>query len=97
MSARIQTWFPFNVQVCLNGREWLGRQLAEAGIDFVRHPMQHFHSPDLMRFLGRKAHGIIRKVQKSHRYTLTPEGNQLTAALSAARNATLEQLLREAA
>ena len=37
MNARIQTWFPFNVQVCLNGREWLGRQLTEAGIDFVRH------------------------------------------------------------
>jgi hypothetical protein len=27
MNARIQTWFPFNVQVCLNGREWLARQL----------------------------------------------------------------------
>ena len=23
MNARIQTWFSFNVQVCLNGREWL--------------------------------------------------------------------------
>jgi hypothetical protein len=139
MNARIQTWFPFNVQVCLNGREWLGRQLTEAGIDFVRHDncfpavadvaraaalldaqlatewpkvlaeiarglnplhdaifaampmdyywsayqtewatdvmfhnpaalaslypalvrhaMQHFRSPDVMRFLGRKAHG----------------------------------------
>src|SRR3990172_7554263 len=21
--ARLQTWFPFNVQICLNGREWL--------------------------------------------------------------------------
>jgi hypothetical protein len=37
MSARIQTWFPFNVQVCLNGREWLARQLTAAGIGFVRH------------------------------------------------------------
>jgi hypothetical protein len=37
MNARIQTWFPFNVQICLNGREWLGRQLVEAGIGFVRH------------------------------------------------------------
>jgi len=27
MSARLQTWFPFNVQICLNGREWLSRQL----------------------------------------------------------------------
>lgn len=37
MNARIQTWFPFQVQVCLNGREWLARQLTEAGVDFVRH------------------------------------------------------------
>lgn len=141
MNARIQTWFPFNVQICLNGREWLGRQLTAAGIGFarhdncflavddlsratellsaqlatdwpgvlsaiarglnslhdevfaaapmdyywtayqtewatdvmfrdpvslaalypalVRHAMQHFHSPDVMRFLGRKAHGAF--------------------------------------
>lgn len=141
MNARIQTWFPFNVQICLNGREWLGRQLASAGIGFtrhdncflavddlsrateflsaqlatdwpgvlaeiarglnplheeifaaapmdyywsayqtewatdvmfrdpaalaalypalVRHAMQHFKSPDIMRFLGRKAHGAF--------------------------------------
>ena len=36
MNARIQTWFPFNVQICLNGREWLARQLTKAGIGFVR-------------------------------------------------------------
>jgi hypothetical protein len=36
MSARIQTWLPFNVQVCLNGREWLAHQLTAAGIGFVR-------------------------------------------------------------
>lgn len=36
-SARIQTWFPFNVQVCLNGREWLACQLAREGrSDFKR-------------------------------------------------------------
>ncbi len=23
LNARIQTWFPFNIQICLNGREWL--------------------------------------------------------------------------
>ena len=27
MHARIQTWFPFTIQVCLNGREWLTRSL----------------------------------------------------------------------
>lgn len=36
--ARLQTWFPFNVQICLNGREWLARQLAVKGrTDFERH------------------------------------------------------------
>ena len=25
LNARIQTWFPFPIQVCLNGREWLAR------------------------------------------------------------------------
>lgn len=28
MNARIQTWFPFNIQVCMNGREWLARDLS---------------------------------------------------------------------
>ena len=31
MHARIQTWFPFRVYVCLNGREWLARQLERRG------------------------------------------------------------------
>jgi hypothetical protein len=140
MSARLQTWFPFQVQICLNGREWLARQLrrrsrsdfkradncftwlgnpefaqrlmdeqlttdwpqaldaiaravnplhetifksspmqyywsayqtewatdimfknprtlAELYPPLVRHAMEHFKSPDVMRFLGRKAHG----------------------------------------
>ena len=139
MNARIQTWFPFNIQVCLNGREWLARSLQRLGIRFkrldncfvqlqdaeraqrlldqqleldwtraltkiarmlnplhreifepwpmdyywsvyhsewatdllfeepaelarlyplwTRHAMLHFHSPDVMRFLGRKVHG----------------------------------------
>jgi hypothetical protein len=36
MSARLQTWLPFNVQVCLNGREWLARQLERRGSPFLR-------------------------------------------------------------
>lgn len=36
INARIQTWFPFNVQVCLNGREWLARQLENKGTGFRR-------------------------------------------------------------
>jgi hypothetical protein len=36
MHARLQTWFPFAVQVCLNGREWLARQLDRAGWSYQR-------------------------------------------------------------
>jgi hypothetical protein len=36
MSARIQTWFPLNLQVCLNGREWLSRQMDQEGIAYRR-------------------------------------------------------------
>jgi hypothetical protein len=36
MHARIQTWFPFRVSVCLNGREWLARQMDQAGLRYVR-------------------------------------------------------------
>jgi hypothetical protein len=36
MHVRIMTWFPMRVQVCLNGREWLARQLDAAGIAYQR-------------------------------------------------------------
>lgn len=34
MHARLQTWAPFTMQVCLNGREYLARRLTKAGIGF---------------------------------------------------------------
>jgi len=36
MHVRLQTWFPFAMQVCLNGREWLARQLDGAGLAYTR-------------------------------------------------------------
>jgi hypothetical protein len=36
MNARIQSWFPFRIQICLNGREWLARQMDAAGLHYVR-------------------------------------------------------------
>ena len=36
MHARIQTWFPFPIQICLNGREWLARQMGRADLAYVR-------------------------------------------------------------
>lgn len=37
MYARVQTWFPFTIQIGLNGREWLSRQLDAAGLSYRRH------------------------------------------------------------
>jgi hypothetical protein len=37
VSARIQTWFPFAVQICVNGREWLARRMDRAGLAYERH------------------------------------------------------------
>jgi hypothetical protein len=34
LNARIQTWFPFSIQICMNGRTWLARQMDDAGIDY---------------------------------------------------------------
>jgi hypothetical protein len=34
MHARIQTWFPFNIQIAINGREWLARQMDHIGLRY---------------------------------------------------------------
>jgi hypothetical protein len=36
LHVRLQTWFPFTVHVCINGREWLARQMDQAGIGYQR-------------------------------------------------------------
>jgi len=36
MNARLQTWMPFPIQICINGREWLSRQLDAAHQKYVR-------------------------------------------------------------
>lgn len=36
MNVRIQTWVPFAIQVCLNGREWLSRQMDKVGLAYER-------------------------------------------------------------
>jgi hypothetical protein len=36
MYTRIQTWFPFNIQIGMNGREYLARQMDKHGMDYIR-------------------------------------------------------------
>ncbi len=37
MHVRLQAWIPYEIQVYVNGREWLARQLDKAGIGYRRH------------------------------------------------------------
>ena len=37
LNVRLQTWFPFSIQICLNGREWLARQMDADGQGYVRY------------------------------------------------------------
>jgi hypothetical protein len=34
--VRLQTWMPYEIQVYVNGREWLGRQMLRAGMRFTK-------------------------------------------------------------
>lgn len=36
MNARIQSWFPFNIQICINGREWLAKEMDRVGMKYER-------------------------------------------------------------
>jgi hypothetical protein len=36
MHVRLATWLPFGIQVCVNGREYLARRMAQAGIGFEK-------------------------------------------------------------
>jgi len=34
LHVRLQTWLPLTIQVCINGREYMARQVLRAGISF---------------------------------------------------------------
>jgi hypothetical protein len=36
MHVRLQTWFPFTMQVYVNGHDWLARQMQQRGLGFVQ-------------------------------------------------------------
>src|SRR5258707_1821307 len=49
MHVRLQTWLPFTIQVCLNGREWLARKLDRAGISYTKRDNCFTYIADLKR------------------------------------------------
>lgn len=49
MHIRLQTWFPFPMQVCINGREWLARKMDKAGIRYLRRENCFIHISDIQK------------------------------------------------
>lgn len=47
MHIRLQTWFPFQIQIYVNGREWLARQLDRRRIGYVRYENTFVRIDDL--------------------------------------------------
>jgi hypothetical protein len=58
--VRIQTWFPFTVQVCLNGHEWLARKMDRYGIGYQKLDNAFLCIEDCKR-AQRFADGFVRK------------------------------------
>jgi hypothetical protein len=46
LSVRLQTWFPYGIQIALNGREWLRRSLDRQGVEYVVHGNKFLHIDD---------------------------------------------------
>lgn len=49
MNVRLQTWFPYHIQVALNGRQWLRRALEAAQINFLCQGNKFLHVKDYKR------------------------------------------------
>jgi len=46
MNVRLQTWAPYEIQIALNGREWLRRSLDAAGCGYVLSGNKFLHIDD---------------------------------------------------
>ena len=80
--------------LCLSGGEAID-ELDIAPIDPAECRRLSARTGRLLRIL--RVHGLIYKIQNTTRYRLSAQGQLLTAALFATRNADVRQLLRTAA
>jgi hypothetical protein len=59
MHVRLATWLPFGIQVCLNGRKYLARRMARAGIGFEQRDNCFVRIDDLPR-----AQAMLRELEE---------------------------------
>jgi hypothetical protein len=99
MHLRLQTWFPFQVNVCLNGRHWLARQLDQAGIAYQKKENTFLRIADLSRAQGlleeqlqtdwpKELGQLLKEVHPLHRQIGRPLGLQYYWSASESEYAT---------
>src|SRR5258707_11067333 len=87
MHLRLQTWFPFQVNICLNGRHWLARQLDQAGIAYQKKENTFLRIADLARAQSlleeqlqidwpKELGALLKEVHPLHRQICRPLGLQ---------------------
>lgn len=87
MYARIQTWFPYAVQIGINGREWLARQLDGAGLAYQRRDNKFTAVADFAQaqaLLDRQVRTAWPKALEAVRRTIHPAHPQLLGKLPVA-------------
>lgn len=60
MFLKIQTWFPYNIQIYLNGREYLSRLLAKEGLSFSMYNNSFSYVEDFQK-AQELADGVLNK------------------------------------
>jgi hypothetical protein len=81
MHVRLQTWLPFSVHICLNGRWWLKRQMDRAGLPYRQRDntflaldvrrAQAFLDGQLKTFWPKLLDGLVRRVNPLHQRAFT--------------------------
>ena len=105
MHVRLQTWFPFSMQVCLNGREWLARQMDHARLGYEQRDncFTRLDSPERAqgladRLVARKWHRFLNALArrhnpfKHHGYYWTLRSGEYATDLLFRDNATLREI-----
>jgi len=59
MHVRLQSWFPFTIQIYINGREYLARQFDKEGVSYLRYDNSFLKISDISR-----AQDIADKLEK---------------------------------
>jgi len=104
--VKVQTWFPFPIQVYVNGHEWLARRLDRHGLKYRKadntsiplatDPLKQ--SAQVTRLLRRlHAHRLIAKIPHSRRWRVSLSGRRIMATALKLREVAYPSLYAEAA